>query len=157
MVVANVIFLFLSMFVSSAIVLGLTAYLLHVHTDDGHIYVPFSRLIYSAVIAAISVVLSATAMIPKTIAMAHLVTDLLLAGAWFAVFAVLQYWYDTNLECGGHWNWTHAGFWRSICGHWVAVQAFSFLAAVLWFASFVLGLPVWARANKGIGTTATQD
>lgn len=32
---------------------------------------------------------------------------------------------------------------------WNAAQAFSFLAAVTWFASFILGLLVWAKKDKG--------
>jgi hypothetical protein len=39
--------------------------------------------------------------------------------------------------------------WGDACAQWTAAQAFAFVAGVLWFASFVVGLLVWARRDRG--------
>ncbi|KAF1841812.1 uncharacterized protein K460DRAFT_174158 [Cucurbitaria berberidis CBS 394.84] len=139
-------------FVCAAIVLGLTAYFLHQREKYG--VGPFGRLVYSVVIAAISVVLSLIWMIPTTSSIVNYATDLLFCAAWFAAFGVLQDWYDDALQCGSTWDWRGIGFWNGLCGQWNAAQAFSFLAAVFWFASFILGILAHHRNERA--TVATD-
>jgi hypothetical protein len=135
-------------FVCAAIVLGLTAHFLHIYnkhatvSNDG----PFDRLIYSAVIASISAVLALVWTVPSPNSIVHWGVDLVFAGAWLAVFGILQDWYDNALMCGNGWHWR---FFNGGCGEWSVAQAFAFLSAVLWFMSFVVGLFVWSKRNKG--------
>lgn len=44
--------------------------------------------------------------------------------------------------------WAGLKFWENECAQWQAAQAFAFIAAVLWFASFVLGLLGWAKRDR---------
>ena len=45
-------------------------------------------------------------------------------------------------------------FWGNACAQYNAAQAFAFIAAVLWFVSFVLGLLVWAKRDRSGGVAA---
>ncbi|KAH3950198.1 hypothetical protein HBH98_021440 [Parastagonospora nodorum] len=137
-------------FLTSTIVLALAATILstrHTYPSEDAL---FARLIYILIIAALSLVLSLPWILPTTNAIVHWGADLLLAAAWFAVFGILQGWFSGWLRCGGGW----ADMWRwgpgNKCGMWDAAQAFSFLAAVAWFVSFILGLLVWAKRDKGV-------
>jgi hypothetical protein len=136
-------------FLCATIVLALTAHFLHLYKASSSSPTanspPFDRLIFSVIIAAISLTLSLIWMVPNTSSLIHWVVDLLLAAAWFAMFGILQDWYDNVLLCGGGWRWR---FFNGGCGQWSAVQAFAFLSAVAWGVSAVLGLVVWARRNK---------
>jgi hypothetical protein len=133
-------------FVSAAVVLGLTAYFLHQH--EAHNVGPFSRLIYSVVIAAISVWLSLLWMILPHATIVHFVTDLFFCAGWFAVFGLLQDYYHDSLNCGSTWDWASIRLRNSYCGQWNAAQAFSFLAAVFWFASFIVGIVAWSKRDR---------
>ncbi|KAJ4313554.1 hypothetical protein N0V94_006878 [Neodidymelliopsis sp. IMI 364377] len=133
-------------FVSAAIVLGLTAYFLHQHEANG--IGPFSRLIYSVVIAAISLWLALLWMILPHATIVHFVTDLFFCAAWFAVFGLLQDYFDDSLDCGSKWNWSNIRLSNNYCGQWNAAQAFSFLAAVFWFASFIVGILAWSKRDR---------
>ncbi|KAF1941542.1 hypothetical protein EJ02DRAFT_512340 [Clathrospora elynae] len=139
-------------FLCAAIVLGLTSYFL----QQNHKYDlgPFGRLFYSVVIAAVSVVVALLWMLPTTHHIVNYMTDLFFCGAWFAVFGLLQDWFEDQMHCGSSWQWDHMGLHDNLCGQWNAAQAFSFLSAVFWFASFVLGILVWKRASAPVATTA---
>lgn len=81
----------------------------------------------------------------------HTGTDLLLCAAWFAVFGLLQDYYNDRMQCGSSWSWGGIDLTDNYCGQWNAAQAFSFLAAVFWFASFVVGLLAWSRRDRTVG------
>ena len=66
-----------------------------------------------------------------------LVRRLGLPGAWFAAFAVLLNWLHKT-DCGSAFGWHGLQHLRNDCTRWRASEAFAFLAAVFWFASFVL-------------------
>ncbi|USP82693.1 hypothetical protein yc1106_09967 [Curvularia clavata] len=135
----------LAQFTCAAVVLGLAGYLLHLeyaHNIGG----PFNRLIYSAIIAATSLIASLIWLISSTLTpVAHTIADLLFCGAWFAVFGLLQDWYEDVMRCGSKWDWNTMGLRDGLCGKWNAIQAFSFMAAIFWFASFVLGIMTWKK------------
>jgi hypothetical protein len=137
-------------FVSSAIVLGLTAYFLHKYeqTSIG----PFPRLVYSVVIAALSIWVSILWMALPTATFVHCVTDLLFCAAWFVVFGLLQDYYDDEIECGSIWKWGSIDVTNNYCGQWNAAQAFSFLVAVFWFVSFIVGIMAWSRNRAPVTT-----
>jgi hypothetical protein len=132
-------------FICAAVVLGLTSYLLHL--NHVHLIGPFGRLFYAVVVAAISVVASLIWMLPTTSHIANYIADLLFCALWFAVFGLLQDSYEDDMTCGSKWHWEDMALKNGVCAQWNGAQAFSFLSAVLWFASFVLGLLVWKSAK----------
>lgn len=131
-------------FITATVVLGLTSYFLHEY--DNHSAGNFNRLIYSAVISAISVCLSFFWTILPHATWAHIGADLIFCAAWFAVFGLLQSYYD-DINCGDTWAWGSINFTKNYCGQWNATQAFSFLAAIFWFASFIVALLAWSKAR----------
>jgi hypothetical protein len=135
----------IAQFITAAVVLGLIAYFLHQY-DKYHVG-PFNRLVYSVIIAAISVWLSLLWVILPHATWAHWLTDLIFCAAWFAVFGLLQDYYDDSINCGSTWAWNNINFTNNYCGQWNAAQAFSFLAAVFWFASFIVGVLAWSKAK----------
>lgn len=141
-----------SQFVTAGVVLGLTAYFLH--QKEAHDIGPFSRLIYSVVIASISVWVALLWMVLPHATPVHFVTDLIFCAAWFAVFGLLQDYYDDEMECGSPWRWDSIRVTKNYCGQWNGAQAFSFLAAIFWFASFLVGILSWSK--KGRTSVATD-
>lgn len=137
-------------FVSSTIVLGLTAYFLHKY-DESHIG-PFSRLVYVVVVAALSTWISLLWMVLPTATSVHFVSDLIFCASWFAAFGLLQDYYDDQIECGSTWKWGDIDVTNNYCGQWNAAQAFSFLAAVFWFVSFIVGILAWSNARATVAT-----
>lgn len=80
--------------------------------------------------------------------------DLILSAAWFASFGLLV----NELQgqnCGQIFNWsdiTDAGF----CNRWKAAEAFSFLSAIFWLVSAIVG--VWFVASTGrAGAVGTEN
>lgn len=140
----------LAQFLCAAIVLGLSAYFLHNYEKYRH--GPFARLVYSTIISAISVWLALLWMVLPHATYVHFGTDLILCAAWFAVFGLLQDYYDDEIRCGDIWSWEGIDVSNNFCGQWNAAQAFSFLAAVFWFASFLVGILAWSRARTPVAT-----
>jgi len=135
-------------FVCAAVVLGLDAHFLHIHhkTDNG----PLGREIYVIVLSVLSVLLALVWMIPTTAAMLHVPADLILSLGWFAAFGVLVN-YLHLIGCGSYFTW--GGITGgSICNQWQATEAFSFLSAIFWAASAIIG--IWVARDLGRrGTT----
>lgn len=74
--------------------------------------------------------------------------DIVISLAWFAAFGILVNTLD-DLPCGGVWAWGNITD-DTDCSRWKAAEAFSFLSAILWLVSGLLGLWfVWRvdRAN----------
>jgi hypothetical protein len=141
----------LAQFVTAAVVLGLTSYFLHQYNKYG--VGPFNRLVYSAVIAAISVCLSLLWAISPSATLTHIGIDLIFSGAWFAVFGLLQDYSDDGLKCGSTWAWGNIDLTDNYCGQWNAAQAFAFLTAIFWFASFLVGILAWSKAKHAAAAT----
>lgn len=143
----------LAQFVSSAIVLGIVAYFLYQRDHYG--VGPLARTIYTEVVAALSVIFSLIWMIPTTSSIIGYSSDLFFTAAWFAAFGVLVNWYN-SINCGSIWNWGGITLRGDYCGKWNAAQAFSFLAAIFWFASFILGLITYHRLSTQVTTDGSQ-
>lgn len=141
----------LAQFITAAVVLGLTSYFLHQYNK--HSIGPFNRLVYSVVIAATSVCLSLLWAITPSATLTHVGADIILSGAWFAVFGLLQDYSDDGLKCGSAWAWGNIDLTDNYCGQWSAAQAFAFLAAIFWFASFIVGILAWSK-KKHAATAA---
>jgi len=144
-------------FVCAAVVLGIMSYELHLHhkshAGDGE---PFGREVYTEIIAAISLLLSLVWMLPFAHNMMHYPADFLLSAGWFAAFAVILIWLH-KIDCGSAFAWHGIQHLHDDCNRWRASEAFSFLAAIFWFASFVLGLMVYHRyVNQGAVAVAPR-
>lgn len=153
----------LAQFTCAAVVLGLAGYLLHREYAHGTGPFAFSRLMYSAIIAATSLIASLIWLISSAFSsLTHTISDLLFCGAWFAVFGLLEDWYEDVMRCGSKWEWDAMSLRDGLCGKWNAIQAFAFMAAIFWFASFVLDIMAWkkhatvpaATSVDGAGTAA---
>jgi len=131
-------------FVCGAVVLGIMSFL--VHQWDKYGVGPGGREIYTLVISCLSVLFSLIWLIPSTSSMLHYPFDLFMTAAWFAAFGALINWIH-KLNCGGifHWGGITKG---SYCGKWKAAEAFSFISACFWFASFLLGIFVYHKLSR---------
>lgn len=100
---------------------------------------PHARFIYTEIVAGLSILLALLWILPFAGGFFSWPIDLILSFAWFAAFGLLvNFVHGTN--CGGStfdWsNITHGG----VCNRWRTAEAFSFLSAILWLASTLLGL-----------------
>ncbi|KAF2109212.1 integral membrane protein [Lophiotrema nucula] len=133
-------------FVSAAVVLGLAAHFLNQY--DNYRVGPLGREVYTIIIAALSVIFSVVWLIPTTASMLHYPADLFLSAAWFAAFGVLVNWIE-KVNCGGIFSWGIISVrHNSYCGQWKAAEAFSFISACFWFASFLLGVFVYHKLSR---------
>lgn len=82
----------LSQFLTALIILALTSTFLHDFTK----FNTNDRLIFSLVIAVLSLILSLLFLLPTTHTIVHAGIDLLIAAAWFAVFGVLTAWKESG-------------------------------------------------------------
>lgn len=114
---------------------GIVASYLHdYHRGSG---LPLARFIYTEVIAAVSILLALLWLLPFAGGFIHWPVDLLLAFAWFAAFAVLVNFINNHTACRG----SAYGIRRNnVCGRWKTSESFSFLSAIAWLASALLGL-----------------
>ncbi|OGE57087.1 hypothetical protein PENARI_c002G01391 [Penicillium arizonense] len=98
---------------------------------------PQSRWIYTEVIAGLSILLGLIWLIPFSSGFFSWPLDILISFAWFAAFGVLV---DTlrHLPCGSIWSWHFRG--QQMCGRWKAAEAFSFLSAIIWLVSGLVGI-----------------
>lgn len=72
--------------------------------------------------------------------------DLLLSAAWFAAFGILVERAD-NLPCDGDtFSWNQISI-HGFCGRYRATEAFSFLSAIFWILSAIVGL--WFIHREG--------
>ncbi|KIW99855.1 uncharacterized protein Z518_10783 [Rhinocladiella mackenziei CBS 650.93] len=100
---------------------------------------PLARFIYVEVIAGVSLLFGLLWLLPFASSFFHWPVDLLLSFAWFASFGVLVDYID-GTDCDEDtFDWsgiTEGGF----CGRWKAAEAFSFLSAIVWILSAMVGI-----------------
>jgi Membrane-associating domain len=129
----------------AVVVAGLIGSYLHSH-DSGHSW-PGGRFIYTEVVAAISILLALFWLLPFAGGFIHWPADVILSLAWFAVFGLLvNYIHGTDCKASV-FDWagiTHGG----VCNRWQASEAFSFLSAIFWIVSAVVGLWFVHRTHK---------
>ncbi|KAF2759636.1 integral membrane protein [Pseudovirgaria hyperparasitica] len=147
MIISRAVSLFLRFaeFVCAAIVLGILAYWIHQVRDvNGD---PRGRDIYTLVVSVLGVLAALALLIPTTSSFMHAPVDLIFSALWFAAFGLLVQGLN-NDACGGTFQWgvIRAG---GFCGQYRAAEAFSFLAAIFWFTSFLLSLWVARKAKSG--------
>jgi len=136
----------------AVLLLGISTHLLRQSWGAaGATLLPSGRLLYAALLSGVSATLSLAWMLcgGGSVPGVHHVADLLCAAAWFTAFGLLVDWYGDVLGCSKGWAWD-GGRWEGVCGEWDAGMAFAVVAALLWFASFLLGvLGARPRAPSG--------
>ncbi|KAL1971017.1 hypothetical protein VTN77DRAFT_2851 [Rasamsonia byssochlamydoides] len=119
----------------AAVVAGIIGYYLH-EVDDSW---PQGRWIYTEVIAGLSILLGLLWLIPFASTFFVWPVDVVISLAWFAAFGILV---DAlnGLPCGWIWDWGITLTDHTDCSRWKAAEAFSFLSAIIWLISGLLGL-----------------
>ncbi|KAJ5958490.1 uncharacterized protein N7479_005640 [Penicillium vulpinum] len=123
----------------AAVVAGVIGhYLAQVNNSSPDVdWSPQARWIYTEVIAGLSILLGLIWLIPFSSGFFSWPMDIIISLAWFAAFGVLV---DTlhRLPCGSIWSWRFSG--DHMCGRWKAAEAFSFLSAIVWLVSAIVGI-----------------
>ena len=110
----------------------------YLHDFDSADAWPQARWIYTEVIAGISILLGLIWLIPFSGSFTTWPMDVILSFAWFAAFGLLVNALD-DMSCGGVFDWE--GFTdNNLCARWKASEAFSFLSAIFWIVSAIVGL-----------------
>ncbi|GAO17934.1 uncharacterized protein UV8b_00373 [Ustilaginoidea virens] len=125
--------------VFASIVAGVTGHYLH-HSHWAH-----GRFIYTEVVAALSIVLAVVWLVPFSGTFVHWPVDIFVSILWWVAFGLLA-----NLlgsSCGALFDWDNVSPRGDQCGKFKADLAFSFLSAVLWLASALIGI-FWVRSHE---------
>jgi preprotein translocase subunit SecG len=118
----------------AAIVTGITAWYLD-HSansswDDG-------RFIYTLVVSCIAILASLLWFFPTSWSFSHYGSDFVMFVLWIIAFGLLVD--QIGESCGGVFNWDNISF-DEACGRFKALEAFTFLSAIVWLASAILGV-----------------
>jgi hypothetical protein len=119
----------------AAIVAGITGYYLNTFNNQQ------ATFIYTEVVAALSIFLALLWLLPFSGTFVLWPVDLVISIAWFVAGGLLVDYFGP-LYCNGN----------SVCQMWQTDIAFSFLSAIFWLASAVLGL--WVM--RGAGTAGAS-
>jgi len=120
----------------AAVVAGLSGEYLHVvHSSPDW---SKKRFIYTEVIAALSILLALFWLIPFSGGFIHWPVDVLLSVGWFVAFGLLVK-FIGPLQCGSIWSWSNLTE-KSQCEKWKADVAFTFLSAIFWLVSALVGI-----------------
>ncbi|KAI1159017.1 membrane-associating domain-containing protein [Nemania serpens] len=104
------------------------------------------RFIYTEVVAGIAIFFSLIWLIPFAGSFEHWPVDFLISVTWFAAFGLLVDYLGGS--CGAVFNWNNVRILRGDqCGEWKAVIAFSFLSAICWLVSGIIGL-IWVNDRE---------
>jgi hypothetical protein len=100
-----------------------------------------ARFIYIEVVAGISILLGLLWLLPFASGFVHWPVDVFISIAWFAAFGILVQWRNTHPGAcaSGTFNWDEISF-NGDCGRWRATEAFSFLSAIFWLVSALVGI-----------------
>ncbi|OAA33553.1 integral membrane protein [Moelleriella libera RCEF 2490] len=128
--------------VFAAIVAGVTGD--YLHKSQGTAW-DHARFIYTISVAGLSILLGLIWLFPFSSTFTHWPVDVFMSLLWWAAFGLLA-----NLlgsSCGAIFNWDNISPRGDQCGRFKAVLAFSFLSAILWLASALIGL-LWVRKHE---------
>lgn len=130
--------------VFAAIVAGVNGQ--YLHAIEGATTRAQGRFIYTEVVAALAMLLAIIWLFPFSGSFVHYPVDLFISICWFAAFGVLVNW--LNGSCGYAFDWDGIALRGSdSCGKFKAVVAFTFLSAICWLCSAIIGL-VWVRDHE---------
>ncbi|KAL7963394.1 membrane-associating domain-containing protein [Trichoderma compactum] len=130
--------------VFATIVAGVTGQHLHQFRDASSW--SQGRFIYTEVVAALSMFFALIWLVPFSWSFVHWPVDIILSLAWWAAFGLL-----VNLlgnSCGYVFDWNNVHpINGDQCGKFKADIAFTFLSALLWLVSALLGI-FWVRGHE---------
>lgn len=141
---ANIV-LRLAQLVFSAIVAGITGWYLHKSDKAGASSWDMGRFIYTEVVAALSILVSLLWLLPFSSAFVHWPFDIFMSINWFVAFGLLVD--QIGDSCGYVFNWSNVAPRGDLCGKMKANMAFSFLAAIVFLASALVGI-LWVRRRE---------
>ncbi|KAI9900020.1 hypothetical protein N3K66_004282 [Trichothecium roseum] len=126
----------------AAIVAGVTGHFLHQsHAGSWSL----GRLIYAEVVAALSLFFALIWLVPFSATFVHWPIDLILSLCWWAVFGLLVDFLGNS--CGSVFHWGNVSPLGGFCGKFKADIAFSFLSALFWLVSALLGI-FWLKRRE---------
>jgi len=139
----------------AAIVAGVTgAYLNYVNVNEDNSWVN-GRFIYALVVAALSILFAIVWLIPFVHRILHWPLDIFISILWFVSFGLIVEFIGD--DCGAVFNWAGIGLrGKTSCGTWKADIAFSFLSAICWLASAVIGFFIMRRHRDPIDRAARR-
>ncbi|RYO90338.1 hypothetical protein DL764_008457 [Monosporascus ibericus] len=130
--------------VFAAIVAGVNGHYLRMisNTSDWH----QARFIYTEVVAGLAMLLALIWLFPFSGSFVHWPVDLFISICWFAAFGVLVHYLDGS--CGRVFAWGNVTvLGDNPCGRFKAIIAFSFLSAICWLVSAIIGV-MWVRDHE---------
>ncbi|RYP23201.1 hypothetical protein DL767_008884 [Monosporascus sp. MG133] len=105
-----------------------------------------ARFIYTEVVAGLAMLLALIWLFPFSGSFVHWPVDLFISICWFAAFGVLVNYLDGS--CGRVFSWIDVTLrGDNLCGRFKAVIAFSFLSAICWLVSAIIGF-MWVRDHE---------
>ncbi|CAM1501124.1 Fc.00g102860.m01.CDS01 [Cosmosporella sp. VM-42] len=128
--------------VFAAIVAGVTGHFLHQSHADSWAN---GRLIYTEVVAALSILFAVVWLIPFSGTFIHWPMDIFVSILWWVVFGLLVDLIGNS--CGHVFNWSNVAPRGDQCGKFKADIAFAFLSALLWLVSALIGF-FWVRNRE---------
>ncbi|CAP72580.1 uncharacterized protein PODANS_2_120 [Podospora anserina S mat+] len=135
----------------AAVVAGLNGD--YLHSVRGASSWDLGRHIYTEVVAGLSILFAIIWLFPFSSSFIHWPADLFFSILWFVAFGLLVDWLDGS--CGRVFDWTNLSFRDTAsCAQFKAVVAFSFLSAICWLASAIVGF-WWVRRNTRVRHTTT--
>ncbi|KAK3686079.1 integral membrane protein [Podospora appendiculata] len=113
------------------------------------------RFIYTEVVAGLSIVLSIIWLFPFSGSFIHYPADFVISVMWFVSFGLLVSWLDDS--CGNVFNWDNIALnsGTNTCAEWKADIAFTFLSAIFWLVSTLLGI-YWVHKHTQQATVTTH-
>jgi len=130
----------------AAVVAGLTGE--YLHSIDNVSASDKKRFIYTEVVAGLGMFLALLWLIPFTSTFIHWPVDLLLFVLFMIAFGLLVQ-FIGPLDCGSVFYWGDITQ-KGTCQKWKADVAFTFLSAIFWLASAILGLWYVHRHRRGV-------
>ncbi|RMI98463.1 hypothetical protein BHE90_009935 [Fusarium euwallaceae] len=130
--------------VFAAIVAGVNGE--YLHKSEGASSWDLGRFIYTEVVAALGILFSLLLLIPFSSTFIHWPLDIFMSINWWIVFGLLVDLIGDS--CGRVFNWGNVHpIHGDQCGKFKATIAFSFLSALLWLVSALVGF-FWVRRRE---------
>ncbi|KAK4230272.1 CASP-like protein UU5 [Podospora fimiseda] len=135
----------------AAIVAGLNGD--YLHAARGASAWDLGRHIYTEIVAGLAIIFAILWLFPFSSSFIHWPADLLISIMWFVAFGLLVDWIGGR-GCGYIFDWDGFSFRDTAsCAQFKATIAFTFLSAICWLVSALLGL-YWVRRHTRRSTTA---
>jgi len=134
-----------------AIVLGISAWWIH-HSNNASSWAN-GRMIYTLVVASLAVLAALIWFIPTAHSFTHYGFDFLMFALFIISFGLIVDW--LNSGCGHVFNWSIISPLGNLCGKVRALEAFTFLSAIIWLASALLGIYFVHKRRNAVASNRT--